>query len=346
MNSREKIKRALKNQNVGRPPLWVMRQAGRYLPEYRALRKKHNFVEMVKSPELAVEVSLQPLRRFPLDAAIIFSDILVVPEAMGQPYHFRDQGGIGMDFSLESENCLNKLNTTEAVGKLSYVTQALTRLREELGESKAILGFCGSPWTLACYMIDGGSSPDFPKTVNWAQNSPESFAKLMEKLTEVLIGYVQSQAESGIDALQIFDSWNALCPNSKLREWSLKWIDQITAEVTSSVPVILYAKSPSERLSLLSNCKVAGISIDHETDLEFARKTLPPEFTIQGNLDPALMETDPEIVQKTTLELLNKMEGDGGHILNLGHGIRPHAKIECMESLVATVLEYPEMVTD
>ena len=127
MNSREKIKRALKNQNVGRPPLWVMRQAGRYLPEYRALRKKHNFVEMVKSPELAVEVSLQPLRRFPLDAAIIFSDILVVPEAMGQPYHFRDQGGIGMDFSLESENCLNKLNTTEAVGKLSYVTQALTR---------------------------------------------------------------------------------------------------------------------------------------------------------------------------------------------------------------------------
>ena len=342
MNSREKIKLALSNQNVGRPPVWVMRQAGRYLPEYRALRKKYSFVEMVKSPELAVEVSLQPLRRFALDAAIVFSDILVVPEAMGQPYHFREKGGIGMDFSLNSENCLNKLNTSEAVEKLSYVTDALILLRKELGETKAMLGFCGSPWTLACYMIDGGSSPNFPKTVKWAQTSPKSFAKLMEKLTKVLIGYVQAQARSGIDALQIFDSWNALCPDSHLQEWSLKWIDQIAKEVSSIVPVILYAKTPSHRLNLLSNCKVSGISIDNETDLKFARYTLPSHFTLQGNLDPALMETDQIMVQKTTQVLLDRMKGDKGHILNLGHGIRPQAKIECMNSLVNTVLEYPE----
>ena len=192
MKSREKFKLALKNQNVGRPPVWVMRQAGRYLPEYRELRRKYSFLEMVKSPELAVEVSLQPLRRFALDAAIIFSDILVVPEAMGQPYHFRDKGGIGMDYCLETEECLNKLDTIEAVEKLSYVSEALSLLRKELGDTKAILGFCGSPWTLACYMVDGGSSPNFPKTVNWAKNYPVSFAKLMEKLTEVLIGYVHS----------------------------------------------------------------------------------------------------------------------------------------------------------
>ena len=342
MNSREKIKLALKNQNVGRPPLWVMRQAGRYLPEYRALRKEYTFLEMVKSPELAVEVSLQPLRRFALDAAIVFSDILVVPEAMGQPYHFREKGGIGMDFRLETEACLDRLDTVEAVDKLFYVRDALCLLREKLGESKAMLGFCGSPWTLACYMIDGGSSPNFPKTVEWAQSSPKSFAQLMEKLTEVLIGYVKLQSQSGVDALQIFDSWNALCPNSHVNEWSLQWIDQIAKEVSSDIPVILYAKAPSERLNYLSNCKVSGISIDHETDLAYARTTLPAHFTLQGNLDPALLETNEETVEKTTLQLLNKMKGDAGHILNLGHGIRPQAKVECMQALVQTVAGFSD----
>ncbi|MDG1324670.1 MAG: uroporphyrinogen decarboxylase [Opitutales bacterium] len=342
MNSRQKINLALQNENTGRPPLWVMRQAGRYLPEYRALRKKYSFLEMVKSPELAVEVSLQPLRRFALDAAIVFSDILVVPEAMGQPYHFREQGGIGMDFRLKSEDCLEKLDTQEAVTKLLYVRDALCLLRQELDESKAMLGFCGSPWTLACYMIDGGSSPNFPKTVDWAKSSPLSFAKLMEKLTEVLIGYVNMQAQSGVDAIQIFDSWNGLCPDDQVNEWSLRWIDQIAQEVSSQVPVILYAKAPSERLHYFSNCQVSGISIDHETDLAYARNTLPSHFTLQGNLDPALLETDPETVCQTTLKLLKKMEGDPGHILNLGHGIRPQAKVECMEALVRTVTNYSD----
>ena len=342
MNSRQKINLALQNENTGRPPLWVMRQAGRYLPEYRALRKKYSFLEMVKSPELAVEVSLQPLRRFALDAAIVFSDILVVPEAMGQPYHFREQGGIGMDFRLKSEDCLEKLDTQEAVTKLLYVRDALCLLRQELDESKAMLGFCGSPWTLACYMIDGGSSPNFPKTVDWAKSSPLSFAKLMEKLTEVLIGYVKMQAQSGVDAIQIFDSWNGLCPDDQVNEWSLRWIDQIAQEVSSQVPVILYAKAPSERLHYFSNCQVSGISIDHETDLAYARNTLPSHFTLQGNLDPALLETDPETVCLTTLKLLKKMEGDPGHILNLGHGIRPQAKVECMEALVRTVTNYSD----
>ena len=342
MNSRQKINLALQNKNTGRPPLWVMRQAGRYLPEYRALRKKYSFLEMVKSPELAVEVSLQPLRRFSLDAAIVFSDILVVPEAMGQPYHFREQGGIGMDFRLESEDCLEKLDTEEALPKLFYVRDALCLLRQELGDSKAMLGFCGSPWTLACYMIDGGSSPNFPKTVEWAQSSPHSFAKLMEKLTEVLIGYVKMQAQSGVDAIQIFDSWNGLCPNDRVNEWSLRWIDQIAQEVSSQIPVILYAKAPSDRLHYLSHCQVSAISIDHETDLAYARSTLPSHFTLQGNLDPALLETNPDIVRQTTLKLLEKMKGDSGHILNLGHGIRPQAKVECMEELVDTVSNYSD----
>jgi uroporphyrinogen decarboxylase len=340
MTSRTKIINALANQNSGRPPLWVMRQAGRYLPEYRALKEKYSFLEMVKSPELAVEVTLQPMLRFELDAAIIFSDILVIPEAMGQPYHFREQGGIGMDFRLEGKSCLDKLDTHESVNKLSYVGEALTLLRSKLDSSKAMLGFCGSPWTLACYMVDGGSTNQFPKTVQWAKSSPASFALLLEKLTTVLIDYVKMQAQSGVDAIQIFDSWNALCPDSKVYEWSLKWIDQIADAVSDQVPVILYAKAPSDRLKLFSKSKVSGISVDHETDLKSARKSLPSRFTLQGNLNPALLESEPEIVKNTTLELLNKMKGDPGHILNLGHGIRPQAKIDCMHALVQTVREF------
>ena len=340
MTSRTKIINALANQNSGRPPLWVMRQAGRYLPEYRALKEKYSFLEMVKSPELAVEVTLQPMLRFELDAAIIFSDILVIPEAMGQPYHFREQGGIGMDFRLEGKSCLDKLDTHESVNKLSYVGEALTLLRSKLDSSKAMLGFCGSPWTLACYMVDGGSTNQFPKTVQWAKSSPASFALLLEKLTTVLIDYVKMQAQSGVDAIQIFDSWNALCPDSKVYEWSLKWIDLIADAVSDQVPVILYAKAPSDRLKLFSKSKVSGISVDHETDLKSARKSLPSGFTLQGNLNPALLESEPEIVKNTTLELLNKMKGDPGHILNLGHGIRPQAKIDCMHALVQTVREF------
>ncbi|MBT7650133.1 MAG: uroporphyrinogen decarboxylase [Opitutae bacterium] len=340
MTSRTKIINALANQNSGRPPLWVMRQAGRYLPEYRALKEKYSFLEMVKSPELAVEVTLQPMLRFELDAAIIFSDILVIPEAMGQPYHFREQGGIGMNFRLKGKSCLDKLDTHESVNKLSYVGEALTLLRSKLDSSKAMLGFCGSPWTLACYMVDGGSTNQFPKTVQWAKSSPASFALLLEKLTTVLIDYVKMQAQSGVDAIQIFDSWNALCPDSKVYEWSLKWIDQIADAVSDQVPVILYAKAPSDRLKLFSKSKVSGISVDHETDLRSARKSLPSGFTLQGNLNPALLESEPEIVKNTTLELLNKMKGDPGHILNLGHGIRPQAKIDCMHALVQTVREF------
>jgi uroporphyrinogen decarboxylase len=259
---------------------------------------------------------------------------------MGQPYHFREQGGIGMDFRLEGKSCLDKLDTHESVNKLSYVGEALTLLRSKLDSSKAMLGFCGSPWTLACYMVDGGSTNQFPKTVQWAKSSPASFALLLEKLTTVLIDYVKMQAQSGVDAIQIFDSWNALCPDSKVYEWSLKWIDQIADAVSDQVPVILYAKAPSDRLKLFSKSKVSGISVDHETDLKSARKSLPSGFTLQGNLNPALLESEPEFVKNTTLELLNKMKGDPGHILNLGHGIRPQAKIDCMHALVQTVREF------
>ena len=172
MNSREKFLAAINGQNEGRPPLWVMRQAGRYLPEYRKLKEKHRCLSMVKTPELSSEVTLQPLQRFPLDAAILFCDILVIPEAMGQNYDFREGGGIAMAYALESVDCVKKLEVSEVCQRLAYVNESLKLLREELGKEKALLGFSGSPWTLACYMIEGGSEDGFPRAVEWAkQNS-------------------------------------------------------------------------------------------------------------------------------------------------------------------------------
>jgi uroporphyrinogen decarboxylase len=317
-----------------------MRQAGRYLPEYRALKEKYTFLEMVKTPDLATEVSLQPLRRFELDAAIVFSDILVVPEAMGQPYHFREQGGIQMEFALESEECVQKLVTQDASSRLDYVSSALSLLRKELGDSKGILGFCGSPWTLACYMIEGGSAPGFPQARKLATEQPLTFARLMEKITEVLIEYVDLQAGSGIDALQIFDSWHSLCPADQAYEWSLRWIDQLVQSTSSEIPIILYAKASEERFPLLSSSKVQGISLDQKTNLSEARKAFPFPFALQGNLDPALMESDPVLVEKETNKLLNDMQGDPGHILNLGHGIRPQGKIECVHAMTETARNF------
>ena len=340
MTSRERLRAALGCRNEGRPPVWIMRQAGRYLPEYRALKERHGFLEMVKTPELAVEVSLQPLKRFELDAAIVFSDILVIPEAMGQPYHFRDQGGIQMEYALESEACLDKLDSGCAADRLSYVGDALKLLRSELGDSRGLLGFCGSPWTLACYMIDGGSAPGFPKTRSLASGNPVLFAKLMEKLTRELVDYVRLQAASGIDALQVFDSWHGLCPPDKVRDWSLRWIDEVIEAVSGEVPVILYAKTPKDRVNLLAGCKAQGISLDHECDLREARETFPHPFALQGNLDPGLMETSPSEVEEAARNLLLSMNGDPGHVLNLGHGIRPQGKIECVQALVETARSF------
>ena len=297
MNSREKFSAAIKSKNEGRPPLWVMRQAGRYLPEYRKLKDKHGFLKMVKTPELSCEVTLQPLKRFPLDAAILFCDILVIPEAMGQSYNFRDGGGIAMSYALESERSVQKLEVSEICNKLSYVSESLKLLRKELGNEKALLGFAGSPWTLACYMIQGGSRDGFPRAVEWARNNTSAFNQLMEKLTIAISEYLKMQARSGVDAVQIFDSWQNICPDEHAWDWSLKWIHQITDNLQSEVPTILYAKSSSQRIELLRKSNADGLSVSQDIDLPSLRKSLPADYLLQGNLPPELLETSVDTVQ-------------------------------------------------
>lgn len=320
--------------------MWVMRQAGRYLPEYRDLKKKYGFLEMVKTPSLSSEVTLQPLRRFPLDAAILFCDILVIPEAMGQGYDFRDGGGIEMEFELKTEDCIDKLEVSGICEKLNYVKDSLNILHKELQQERALLGFSGSPWTLACYMIDGGSSNGFPKTVDWASNHPRKFNRLMEKITLAITEYLHMQASCGVDAVQIFDSWQSLCPLQHAWDWSLKWIHEIIKNLGLSVPVILYAKCADDRISLLQQTNATGLSVSHEVNLAKLRKSLPTDYLLQGNLPPELLETTPDKVKSETNKFLDSMQNDPAHILNLGHGIRPQAKVECMDALVKTVTGY------
>lgn len=318
-----------------------MRQAGRYLPEYRALKAKSSFLEMVKTPDLATEVTLQPLKRFDLDAAILFSDILVIPEALGQGYHFRDEGGIAMDYRLENKAQIEALASPESVPeKLDYVALALKQIKGEIGETKALLGFGGSPWTLATYMLEGGSSSDFARSKELFYTDRAIFDALLEKLSDSLITYFKMQIAAGADAIQIFDSWGGIIAGPDYEAASLQWIRRIIAALPAEFPVILYAKgtAPHHTDQAFSGAKV--LSVDWTCDLSIVRQTIPDNVAVQGNFDPVLMTTTPEIVAREATRLLESMRGTQGHIFNLGHGITPNAKLECMQALVDTVTHW------
>lgn len=337
MTSRERFLAAIACQPLDRPPIWIMRQAGRYLPEYRELKSKSSFLEMVKTPELAAEVTLQPLRRYAFDAAIIFSDILVIPEAMGQGYKFRDTGGIEMSYRLENQAQLDRLTTEGIAERLSYVGAALTRVKAELKNEKALLGFGGSPWTLATYMLEGGSADDFERSKSIFYSDRPFFNALLAKLTAALIDYFQMQIRAGVDAIQIFDSWGGLLAGQDYEAASLHWIREIIAALPKNFPIILYAKGTPSQFTDQAFSGATVLGVDWTVDLGIVRKMVPGNIALQGNLDPVLMNTTPEIVHREAKRLLETMNGAKGHIFNLGHGIMPEAKLECVEELVKTV---------
>jgi len=338
MTSRERFLAACACQPLERPPLWIMRQAGRYLPEYRALKAKHNFLKMVRTPDLAAEVSMQPMRRFPqLDAAIVFSDILVVPEALGQGYRFKEEGGIAMDWRVERWEQVERLSVELVSERLRYVPEALKRVREQLGPDRALLGFCGAPWTLAAYMVEGGGSDSFARAKALYYSDRPLFDKLMEKLVRALVAYARMQIEAGADAIQIFDSWAGILPAAEYENASLRWTRQLIAALPKGFPVILYAKGAGTNLPALGASGAAVVGLDWTVDLAAARRTLPARVAVQGNLDPVLLNTTPALVTTAAESLLGAMRGQPGHILNLGHGILPDAKLDCVEALCATV---------
>jgi uroporphyrinogen decarboxylase len=337
MTERERFLSALQGRPVDRTPVWIMRQAGRYLPEYRKLKERHSFLELVGTPELATEVTLMPLRRFPLDAAIVFSDILVIPEALGQPYRFKDTGGIEMAFKVASVEQINALNPCGVRERLAYVGDAIRLVRRELDGKTALLGFAGSPWTLAAYMVDGGHQEDFAGIRSLFYSDRAAFNALMEKLTAALCEYLNMQVEAGADAVQIFDSWGSVCPGADYPEMSLHWIKRIIAALPANFPVILFAKGMAHHMEALAATGAAALSLDWTVDLGAAAHNAPPGIALQGNLDPILLNGEPEVVRRETRRILQSVNGFHGHIFNLGHGILPSARIDSVEALIESV---------
>jgi uroporphyrinogen decarboxylase len=340
MNGKQRILNALHCKQVDGPPVWLMRQAGRYLPEYRALKVKYSFLEMVKTPELAQEVTLQPLRRFPLDAAILFADILVIPEAMGQGYYFRDEGGIGMDFLVESSSDIAKLRGEGAAEALSYVGAALDLITGSLPNGEAMLGFGGSPWTLATYMVEGGSSKNFSKVLELFRQNRVLFDQLLEKITIASIDYFKMQIAHGVDAIQIFDSWAGICPEKDYWQMSLQWIQRIIEALPRDFPIVLYAKGVSDRCEALLKTGANALSLDWTVSLADVKRDYAQSVCLQGNLNPDLLFGDQSVLVDSTKKLLTEMSSFDGFIFNLGHGLTPQAKVENVEALVRTVVEF------
>ncbi len=339
-NDRGRMLSAISCLPVDRPPIWMMRQAGRCLPEYRGLRQKYSFRELIQSPELAMEVTLQPIRRFGFDAAILFSDILVIPEALGQGFQFRDGGGVQMDFILRDENDVARLDTVGITDRLQYVAQAIKLIKHKLHNRTALLGFSGSPWTLANFMIDGGTAGHQGKTLEMYHRQGGTYEHLAKKLTAAVTEYLQMQIDSGVDAIQIFDSLGGLLPFNDFQGASGRWMQEIIANLHGQVPIIVYSKGTRNWNGLVKTGAQA-IGVDQDIALTEADENLPSEIAIQGNLNPALLvSATPREVAKETAALLNAMREREGYIFNLGHGVPPDAKLENIQAVVEAVQNF------
>lgn len=317
-----------------------MRQAGRALPEYRALKEKYSFLQLVQTPELAAEVTLQPIRRFDFDAAILFSDILVIAEGLGQRYEFRDQGGIQMEFLLKTAADVERLEVKRVNEQLDYVAKALPMIKSALNGRTALIGFAGSPWTLANFMVEGGGVKEYTRAKAMFYSEPKLFNLLMDKLTRAITSFLQLQIDAGAEAVQIFDSLGGLLSDGNFGPCSGEWIGRIVSSLKGQVPIIVFARGVHGNWAELARTGANILGVDWSIRLAEVRDRLPAKVGVQGNLDPFLLGTDPAAVAAETRRILKEMRGKPGHIFNLGHGVTPAAKLENIESLVTTVRSF------
>lgn len=329
---------ALRGCNKSRPPIWVMRQAGRYMPEYRQMRAKHSFIEMCHQPELVAEITQMPLRTFGFDAAILFSDILVIAEAFGVGLRFEDGVGPIIERPLHSNADVVKLPAPDIAKALCFVPEAIRLVRPQL--NVPLLGFCGAPFTVASYMIEGGSSRDLKKTKQWMLRNPESFHSLLKKIADCTIEYLNLQIDAGVDAIQIFDSWAHFLSNTQFREFSLAYFAKIMHGVKNrQIPFILFCRGSAAFAPILAKIAPAGISLDWNVDIVQMRARIPSTIALQGNLDPDILYADKHKIRKEVNHLLNGMQGDQAYIFNLGHGIHPDTPVDAVKTLVDCVKE-------
>jgi uroporphyrinogen decarboxylase len=321
--------RALRREPVDTTPIWIMRQAGRYLPEYRATRARAgSFLALAQTPELACEVTLQPLARFALDAAILFSDILTVPDAMGLGLHFVEGEGPKFARPLRSAGEIARLGVPDPEAELGYVMDAVRLIRRELAGRVPLIGFAGSPWTLACYMIEGGGSSSFARAKALALEDPAVMHRLLDTLVEAVARYLAAQAAAGAQALMLFDTWGGLLAPPMFHEFSLRALAAIAARlradaVAAEVPLIVFSKGANGHLEALADTGCAALGVDWTIDLGEARRRVGSRVALQGNLDPAVLAASPDAIRAQAGAVIDAF-GDGpGHVFNLGHGITP-----------------------
>jgi len=344
----DRLLRALRRQPTDRTPVWLMRQAGRYLPEYRATRAKAgSFLGMAKNPEIACEITLQPLRRFPLDAAILFSDILTIPDAMGLELYFVDGEGPKFRHTVRSAAEAARLAVPDMETELRYVMDAVRLIRRELGGSVPLIGFSGSPWTLACYMVEGGGSKDFARIKAMALNDPDTLHALLKVNTDAVIAYLSAQRAAGAQALQVFDTWGGVLSPSMYREFSLPYLQRIAAELDRGqgeqrAPLILFGKGNAAHLEALAASGTDAVGVDWLVELGQARLRTGGQVALQGNLDPAVVYGAPEAIRREVGAVLDSYaEANGGsrdgHVFNLGHGMSPDMNPDHVAVLVEAV---------
>ena len=332
------IKAAL-GQNVERTPVWLMRQAGRILPEYRAIRNSlSGFKELVETPHLAAEVTVQPVDILNVDAAIIFSDILVVPDAMGLSYQMIEKKGPFFEKTVQSIEDVNRLNVPDVEDNLHYVMEAIRITKRELNGRVPLIGFAGAPWTIFSYMIEGQGSKTFSKAKKMLYTSPDLAHALLQKITLTTIDYLKAQIKAGADLVQLFDSWSGILTHQQYIEFGIKYVDQICNAI-NDVPVTVFSKGAYFARKELGELNCNTIGLDWNMDIEQSRKLIGPNKTLQGNLDPCVLYSDFENIEKQTNKMLCKF-GKNRHIANLGHGVYPDISPDKVICFVEAVKSY------
>jgi uroporphyrinogen decarboxylase len=343
----DRFLRALRGQPVDATPVWLMRQAGRYLPEYRATRARAgSFMGLATNPELACEVTLQPLERFPLDAAILFSDILTIPDAMGLGLHFVEGEGPKFSRPIKTADDVARLAVPDMEGELRYVMDALRLIRRELNGRVPLIGFSGSPWTIACYMIEGGGSDNFSRIKAMMFSEPALLHRLLSVVTDAVIAYLSAQRAAGAQALQVFDTWGGVLAPAHYRAFSLQYLQRIARELERGqgdgrTPLILFGKGNDPYLEELAQ-DVEAVGVDWTIGLGEARRRVPKHVALQGNLDPATLYGSPDAIRAEVARTLDEYAaGNGGsregHVFNLGHGLSPDMQPEHVAALVEAV---------
>ncbi|HEV2194869.1 MAG TPA: uroporphyrinogen decarboxylase [Candidatus Acidoferrum sp.] len=326
--------RACRGEALPRVPVWMMRQAGRYLPEYREIRAKHGFLEVCKTPQLAEEVSLQPFRRLGVDAVIVFSDILIPAEAMGLALELGDAGP-NLPNPVRSKTDVEKLRVFDPEMETGFLPEAIRRIVKSLGPEVPVLGFAGAPWTLACYMVEGQAKEGFATVKQFLYKEPKTFRELLHRIAQATIPYLKAQIAAGATAVQLFDTWSGELNLHDYQESALPAVQEVISGISGLVPVIYYTKASQHLLAAAGRSGANVLSVDWRVDLGEVRGALGPKIALQGNVDPAVLLGPAETIREVTLDTMNSLAGRG-HILNLGHGILPSTRVENAQLFVET----------